>query len=154
MRRLAATFISLLALIAAADESLSFKGDACMREYGQPDDRQYLAGNRGATRDVHVALHQRGTNASRSQPVKVSGVLSNVQLAALLQTFIDYESQDYWSLNTNRLFYRVYMEGDEHRALVALDYRCGGLCGHGSSSVYTYDQGKWHELYGLCDWYY
>jgi hypothetical protein len=75
-------------------------------------------------------------------------------VAALLQTFIDNEPPEIWSLNpdTNPLFYKAYIVGDEHTALIALNYKCP-LCGHGTDSVYTYDQGKWRELYGLCDWH-
>jgi hypothetical protein len=123
-----------------------------LREYGHRDDQWQFAGIRDTTRDVRVELRQRGTSASRSQLVKVTGALSNVQVTALVQTFIDYAGRDHWRLNTNPLFYKAYIVGDEHRALIALDYQCGDWCGWGQSWVYTYEQGKWRVLYGLCAW--
>jgi hypothetical protein len=152
MRRLAATSILLFPLLAAADDSplhdVAF--EECMRKQGKPDDLKYFAVFRGATRDVRVELRQRGTNTSRSQPVKVTGALSNVQVAALLQTVIGADTF-YWSLNATLLFYKVYIDGDERRALISLSYKCP-VCGNGRSYVYTYEQGKWRDLYRLCDW--
>jgi hypothetical protein len=147
MRRVAAAFVLLLPLLTAGAQESVVSVDLYMG-LAKPDDVKYLAGIQGAPRALRVRIKQPGTNASKTQRVTVTGLLTKEQVATLLQSMLGTD-KSYWSLKRPL---GVTVAGDEHRAEVSTSYFCGLLCGSGISYLYTYDQARWRYLYSFDRW--